>query len=208
MTPTIMVACPHTAVATALCDGLGACVYDGDWVAPTDLPYYDVWVMYGGDNAALINALSCAYGNRGTAVLVIGDCAVDGECVYTLPAPSSVADIWAVIRDCQNKIVKYKTPFPITPDITLCVNTNTVSKGTVRLGLTDKETQLLIYLTQQGDKGANRDDILHHVWGQDGSLNSHSLETHVSNIRAKFEKTYGVGEIIEYNDKRYRCKCP
>ncbi|NTU76338.1 MAG: response regulator transcription factor [Alphaproteobacteria bacterium] len=50
--------------------------------------------------------------------------------------------------------------------------------------LTDKETSLLDYLCQAGQP-VLRDDLLAAVWGYDGALDTHTLETHIYRLRRK-----------------------
>ena len=68
----------------------------------------------------------------------------------------------------------------------------------------DKERALLIYLIQCGDGGAYRDDILWHVWGQKNDLDSHTLETHISAIRSKLEKTFHLEGVVVFDNKTYK----
>jgi hypothetical protein len=50
--------------------------------------------------------------------------------------------------------------------------------------LSDKESELLELLCHSLDK-LHRQDILREVWGYDGSLDTHTLETHIYRLRRK-----------------------
>ena len=52
--------------------------------------------------------------------------------------------------------------------------------------LTEKETALLVYLAQSKEP-ATRRDILANVWGYDERIDTHTLETHIYQLRRKLE---------------------
>ena len=73
--------------------------------------------------------------------------------------------------------------------------------------LTEKETALLVFLAQNNNP-ATRQDILANVWGYDERIDTHTLETHVYQLRRKLDKegenwllneagTYHLAEIQE-----------
>ncbi|MFA4994505.1 MAG: winged helix-turn-helix domain-containing protein [Bdellovibrionales bacterium] len=75
------------------------------------------------------------------------------------------------------------------------------------LRLTEKETALLVFLAQNKNP-ATRQDILADVWGYDERIDTHTLETHVYQLRRKLDKegenwlineagTYRLAEIKE-----------
>jgi DNA-binding response OmpR family regulator len=53
--------------------------------------------------------------------------------------------------------------------------------------LTEKETALLVFLAQS-EKSATRKDILASVWGYDERIDTHTLETHIYQLRRKLDK--------------------
>ena len=70
--------------------------------------------------------------------------------------------------------------------------------------LTDKEIQLLSAIHQAGKAGVERDELLKAVWGVGPDVNTHTLETHVYRLRAKFRELSGADEGIETTDGKYR----
>ncbi len=73
--------------------------------------------------------------------------------------------------------------------------------------LTEKETALLVFLAQNKTP-ATRQDILANVWGYDERIDTHTLETHVYQLRRKLDKegenwlpndagTYRLAEVRE-----------
>jgi DNA-binding response OmpR family regulator len=53
--------------------------------------------------------------------------------------------------------------------------------------LTEKETALLVYLAQNKTP-ATRQDILAYVWGYDERIDTHTLETHMYQLRRKLDR--------------------
>jgi DNA-binding response OmpR family regulator len=62
--------------------------------------------------------------------------------------------------------------------------------------LTEKETALLVFLAQNKEP-ATRQDILANVWGYDERIDTHTLETHIYQLRRKLDKE---GECWLIND--------
>ncbi|MDE3061388.1 MAG: helix-turn-helix domain-containing protein, partial [Pseudomonadota bacterium] len=61
--------------------------------------------------------------------------------------------------------------------------------------VTDKEARLLQVLAGSGKNGVAKEKLLKEVWGIEATLNTHTLETHVYRLRAKFRELAG-NEII------------
>ncbi len=59
--------------------------------------------------------------------------------------------------------------------------------GETRLNLTEKECQLLQLLVRAAPEAMSREALLGAVWGMDGSIDTHTLETHIYRIRGKLE---------------------
>lgn len=64
------------------------------------------------------------------------------------------------------------------------------------VNLTDKEMQLAIALAGAGEQGITRDELLKNIWGIEADLNTHTLETHIYRLRAKFKDISGSETII------------
>jgi hypothetical protein len=50
--------------------------------------------------------------------------------------------------------------------------------------LTEKETSLLAYLAEAG-RAVPRDELLAEIWGYDGRIDTHTLETHIYRLRSQ-----------------------
>ncbi len=66
--------------------------------------------------------------------------------------------------------------------------------------LTDKEARLLLSLTSEG---ITREELLKTVWGMEPDINTHTLETHIYRLRAKF-KELGDEHAIAVTENGYR----
>jgi DNA-binding response OmpR family regulator len=74
-----------------------------------------------------------------------------------------------------------------------------------RVRLTEKETCLLEYL-YQAQEPLPREEILEAVWGYDGSVDTHTLETHITGLRRKLEPSgeKSEGSFLLAERGRYR----
>jgi DNA-binding response OmpR family regulator len=69
--------------------------------------------------------------------------------------------------------------------------------------LTDKEIALLQAMLDAPAKGAAKEDLLKNIWGIEAEVNTHTLETHIYRLRAKFKDISG-SEMILAEDGGYR----
>lgn len=69
--------------------------------------------------------------------------------------------------------------------------------------LTDKEVQLLQSMMQDNSKPISKETLLKEVWNIEADLNTHTLETHIYRLRAKFKELSGL-DVIEASDGGYR----
>ena len=69
--------------------------------------------------------------------------------------------------------------------------------------LTDKETQLVQTLVKAGREGIAKDALLKAVWGIEQDMDTHTLETHIYRLRAKFREL-SAGDRIVATKNGYR----
>jgi hypothetical protein len=82
----------------------------------------------------------------------------------------------------RNRIVKFG-PYRLESQNRRIVRDN--DPDAIRL--TEKETALLVYLAQS-DAPATRREILAYVWGYDERIDTHTLETHIYQLRRKLDR--------------------
>ena len=75
------------------------------------------------------------------------------------------------------------------------------TKAAESVQLTDKELGIISYLLLANGKKVLREDILRGVWGYDGAVSTHTLETHIYRLRRKMTETPAA---IQQEDGGYR----
>jgi DNA-binding response OmpR family regulator len=73
-----------------------------------------------------------------------------------------------------------------------------------KVRLTEKETAILEYLYQTGDRMVNRETLLGKVWGYNAGVTTHTLETHVYRLRQKIEMDSSKAAILVTDPGGYR----
>ena len=70
-----------------------------------------------------------------------------------------------------------------------------VSKNQLKLKLTEKETNIIVYLSNTG--GTVRiNELQKNVWGYQSDLETHTVETHIYRLRKKFLKIFDDKNVI------------
>ena len=83
----------------------------------------------------------------------------------------------------------------------LDLNSRKILKNEKKLNLTERETDLLLYL--QAHKLVNLNDLQREVWKHTSDLDSHTVETHIYRLRKKFEDIFDDKNFIKHNKKGY-----
>lgn len=73
-----------------------------------------------------------------------------------------------------------------------------------RVSLTEKECLLLSCLLKTPDLAIHRDALLEAVWGMDGDVETHTLETHIYRLRSKLEALTPIPGNILNDSKSYK----
>ena len=69
--------------------------------------------------------------------------------------------------------------------------------------LTEKESQLLVWLLRHPGEFFSRDALLQSVWGYDAAMTTHTLETHIYRLRSKLEPLLGAACGIATEERGY-----
>jgi DNA-binding response OmpR family regulator len=89
---------------------------------------------------------------------------------------------------------------PLGNGWTLDMQARILSHNETRLDLTEKECGLLKQLANAYPAALTREDLLEHVWGMTGDIDTHTLETHIYRLRAKLESlTPSACDIVTQN---------
>lgn len=82
-------------------------------------------------------------------------------------------------------------PYQFQPSNKLLTDEETGDK----IRLTEKEVAILKYL-YRAEKAVGREELLHHVWGYNPNVATHTLETHIYRLRKKIEKDPSQARIL------------
>jgi DNA-binding winged helix-turn-helix (wHTH) protein len=109
---------------------------------------------------------------------------------YRFSKPVRIGDIVSCVQ-------KYaSSTFPKIGSHTLLPESRALLLGEERIALTEKEVDLLLFLIQAHGDGSSRQEILQKVWGYGEGLETHTLETHIYQLRKKIEKNPHQPQII------------
>ena len=84
----------------------------------------------------------------------------------------------------------------------LDINSRIISFRNNKLKLTERETQIILFLKKQ-NKPINIDILQKEVWGYSQELETHTVETHVYRLRKKLKKSFDDQNFIKSDKKGY-----
>lgn len=126
--------------------------------------------------------------------------------------PFSIEEFLLRIKAILRRVQK-TTPSPPTPqekpkeisfaDYRLDLKNLSLHQGETRQQLTERETQLLYFLSSQPNSLLRRDDILKAVWGDDGYFTGRSMDVFISRLRKLFRSDSQVN-IVNVHGTGYR----
>ena len=90
-------------------------------------------------------------------------------------------------------------PYSFRPSAKLLVSAN----GR-KVRLTEKETSVLRHLYRAGPQPVSREHLFREVWGDNGRVNTHTLETHIYRLRQKVERDTAMPAILVTESGGYR----
>ena len=89
------------------------------------------------------------------------------------------------------KVGKYK----------LDINARQISFDNTSLALTEKETELIIYINSK--KNVSLKELQNNVWKYSSDLETHTVETHIYRLRKKLSEKFNDMEFIKHDKKGY-----
>ena len=89
------------------------------------------------------------------------------------------------------KIGKYK----------LDLNSRKIIFNNIALNLTERETNLIIFIYQKGNVSIK--ELQKKVWDYSNDLETHTVETHIYRLRKKIKDTFDDGKFILYDNNGY-----
>lgn len=89
-------------------------------------------------------------------------------------------------------------------DLTIDTNNHEVRRGKKSISLTRKEFMLLEYLARNAGRTLSQIEIMEHVWDMDLDSFSHTLKSHVRNLRGKIDGGRKTSLIQTVNGRGYK----
>ena len=83
----------------------------------------------------------------------------------------------------------------------LDLNSRQITKDDNELNLTEKETELILYIME--NKIVSLKDLQREVWKHASELETHTVETHIYRLRKKFFEKFKDDEFIKHDKKGY-----
>ena len=83
----------------------------------------------------------------------------------------------------------------------LNLNSRQIIKDDNELNLTEKETELILYIME--NKIVSLKDLQREVWKHVSELETHTVETHIYRLRKKFFEKFKDDEFIKHDKKGY-----
>ena len=118
---------------------------------------------------------------------------------FSLLKPISVSMLIAMIEQLEQKIQEESSIFQIGP-VVFYPKQRLCKLDQEEINLTQKENDILLYLLEQKSE-VDKSTLLHIIWGYAADVSTHTLETHIYNLRNKFAGKY---ELIISNESGYR----
>ena len=83
----------------------------------------------------------------------------------------------------------------------LNLNSRQITKDDNELNLTEKETELILYIME--NKIVSLKDLQREVWKHASELETHTVETHIYRLRKKFLEKFKDDEFIKHDKRGY-----
>ncbi|MDA8537841.1 winged helix-turn-helix domain-containing protein, partial [Candidatus Pelagibacter bacterium] len=87
----------------------------------------------------------------------------------------------------------------------LNLNSKFFSKNGNQLKLTEKEIEIILYLSEKKIKH-NVLDLQKNIWGYSSNLETHTVETHIYRLRKKIKDQFNDSELIISHNEGYFIK--
>ena len=87
-------------------------------------------------------------------------------------------------------------------DFFLDINSRELKKGKSKLKLTERETDMILYLNNS-NKPVNVETLEKEIWQHSSELETHTVETHIYRLRKKIKAEFGNDDLIKSNKNGY-----
>ncbi len=175
-----------------------------DWQLP-DISGLDVLDWLRRELKSTIPVLFITSRDNETSIVTALDHGADDYMVKPVSKQVTLARINALAR--RNSIQQPQSGDAQSPLSPYAINdaTQNISLHGEPVQLTHKEFELAAYLFRNNGNLVGRDQLLEQIWGTRGDLNTRTVDTHVSRIRAKLQLNPGNGwQLASIYQRGYR----
>jgi DNA-binding response OmpR family regulator len=113
-----------------------------------------------------------------------------------LSKPIHFDELLARIRALCRRNVNVRGPLVEIGQLSIDTNLRMVYVGDLKIKFTAKEYQLLEYLTRNVGRMIPAEELILHIWGEEGALFSNSVRTQISYLRRKLRKAGVTSPVI------------
>jgi hypothetical protein len=127
--------------------------------------------------------------------LLLNDNIIDQNFLGFNDLPLTVKKLIELINNRLIKL-KFKQQSKITiKDYELNLNSKSFSKGNLKLKLTEKEIEIILYLNDKKIK-QNVADLQKNIWNYSTNMETHTVETHIYRLRKKISDLFKDEKFI------------
>ena len=90
-------------------------------------------------------------------------------------------------------------------EYTIDLNSREMLKNNIKLKLTEKEINTIIYLSKS-EKPVGVDELQEKVWSYQSDIETHTVETHIYRLRKKILKSFNDNNFITSEKNGYQIK--
>ena len=117
-------------------------------------------------------------------------------------------DIYNLIEKINIQLIKQKYDFQSKiklKNYSLDLNSRTITKGTTKLKLTEREIDIILFLNDS-EKPQKINILQNQVWRYSNKLETHTVETHIYRLRKKMNDNFKDNNFIISSDAGYFIK--
>lgn len=116
--------------------------------------------------------------------------------------PWRLGDVLAGMRRALDEPALAVEPFWLGDGL-FCPAEKKIERAAGDVGLTERETMLLLYLARRHPQAVSRDTVLRDVWRYQDGIDTHTLETHIYRLRQKIEQDSAAPKLLLTTDDGY-----
>lgn len=109
---------------------------------------------------------------------------LDSGCDDYMTKPFGVLELSARVRSLLRRS-KPKLKIIETPTLRINKSKHTLKQNGIKIELTNKEYQLLLYLIENRDRVVSREELLNNIWEYDFIGETRALDVHIRSLRSK-----------------------